>query len=186
MDSDRRRVALRCHSLVNRKLVMKHSAAGTNATQSSVVHAKLELSEAQTKAAKSFIIAAAAVSESLAADDLGGFNRAAPQVAPALDAFRQTLPVEHPWRPLLQKIADSGRLVPAGDLAEARKGFLPFSTTVTGFVRTAREQADALKSLKLYRCPMAPQPGLWLQLQGPLRNPYFGSEMLDCGTEVTP
>jgi hypothetical protein len=174
---------------LSRKPAIKHPAAGTNATnatQLSAVRAKLELTEAQTKAAKSFINAAAAVSESLAADDLGGFNRAAPQVAPALDALRQALPADHPWRQRLQKVADFGRLVPAGDLAEARKGFLPFSAAVTEFVRTGREQADVLRSLKIYRCPMAPQPGLWLQLQGPLRNPYFGQEMIDCGTEVAP
>ncbi len=31
---------------------------------------------------------------------------------------------------------------------------------------------------------MSPQPGIWLQLQVPLRNPYFGAEMLDCGVET--
>jgi hypothetical protein len=86
---------------------------------------------------------------------------------------------------LLQRISGSGKLVSAGELAEARKEFLPFSTAVSEFVRTARHQSDALKSLKLYRCPMAPQPGFWLQLNGPLRNPYFGSEMLTCGSELS-
>jgi len=33
---------------------------------------------------------------------------------------------------------------------------------------------------------MAPQPGFWIQTNSPLRNPYFGSEMLDCGSEVNP
>ena len=77
----------------------------------------------------------------LAADNLAGFNRAAPQIAPVANALLQTLPADHPWRPLLQKIADTGRLVPAGDLAEARKEFLPFSAAVTEFARTARQQA---------------------------------------------
>ncbi|RPJ23347.1 MAG: DUF3347 domain-containing protein, partial [Planctomycetaceae bacterium] len=49
-----------------------------------------------------------------------------------------------------------------------------------------RKEDPAFEGLKVYRCPMAPKPGLWLQTQGPLRNPYFGSEMLKCGTEVKP
>jgi hypothetical protein len=28
--------------------------------------------------------------------------------------------------------------------------------------------------------------GRWVQLQAPLRNPFFGAEMLECGTEVKP
>jgi hypothetical protein len=34
---------------------------------------------------------------------------------------------------------------------------------------------------------MFPRPGkdaLWIQAEGPLRNPFYGSEMLECGTEV--
>ena len=32
--------------------------------------------------------------------------------------------------------------------------------------------------------PGAPKNGFWIQFQGPLRNPYFGADMLECGTEV--
>jgi hypothetical protein len=144
---------------------------------------KLDLSEAQLNAANDFVAAAAAVSESLSADKIADFNGAAPQVGPTLEALRQSLPADHSWQALLQKVADS-KLVPAGDLADARKEFLPFSTATADFVKAARQQNERLNSLKLYRCPMAPKPGLWMQLQGPLRNPYFGREMLDCGTEV--
>jgi hypothetical protein len=28
--------------------------------------------------------------------------------------------------------------------------------------------------------------GRWVQTQLPLRNPFFGSEMLDCGKEIRP
>jgi hypothetical protein len=51
----------------------------------------------------------------------------------------------------------------------------------------ARKQ-EPFKSVKIYKCPMAPKPGqtsFWLQLAGPLRNPFYGSEMIDCGSEVT-
>jgi hypothetical protein len=159
---------------------------GTKGRKPSVTQAKLELSDAQTKAAQAFMTAAATVSESLAADDLAEFNRAVPQIARALNTLLQTLPADHGWRPLLQKLADNGKLVPAGDLAEARKEFIAFSAATTDFVKAARQQNAALGSLKIYRCPMAPQPGFWMQLHGPIRNPYFGSEMLDCGSEINP
>ena len=48
-------------------------------------------------------------------------------------------------------------------------------------------------SLKIFQCPMtnrafpgAPKTGLWIQTEAPIRNPFFGAEMLDCGTEVKP
>ena len=28
--------------------------------------------------------------------------------------------------------------------------------------------------------------GRWIQADGALKNPFFGAEMLDCGTEVKP
>jgi len=147
---------------------------------------KLGLTDHQARAAKSFIAAAAAVGECLAEDNLAAFNRAAANTAPELERLVQSLPPGHPWLPLLQMLPSNGHLAAAGDLAEARKEFLPFSTAVSEFARAARQQSDTFKSLKLYRCPMAPKPGFWLQFEGPLRNPYFGSEMLDCGSEITP
>jgi hypothetical protein len=53
-------------------------------------------------------------------------------------------------------------------------------------VKAVRQKDAASASVKIYRCPMAPKPGFWMQLEGPLRNPYFGQEMIDCGTEVSP
>lgn len=143
------------------------------------------LTAAQAAVAKNFFTTAAAVSESLAADNLPAFNRLVPEVAPALEKLTGALPSDHPWLPRLAGIVRAGKLVPAGDLADARREFLPFSVAVSEFAGVARQQNEAFRSLKLYRCPMAPNPGLWIQTNGPLRNPYFGSEMLDCGNEVT-
>lgn len=48
-------------------------------------------------------------------------------------------------------------------------------------------------ALKVFRCPMtndlwsgAPANAKWIQLTADLRNPYWGKEMRDCGTEVKP
>jgi hypothetical protein len=32
--------------------------------------------------------------------------------------------------------------------------------------------------------PGAPETGFWMQTEAPLRNPFFGAPMIDCGTEV--
>jgi copper/silver efflux system protein len=158
----------------------------THQTNAPVAQPKLDLTTAQTEGALRFVAVAARVSESLAADDLAAFNRAAAETISALESLAQSFPPDHPWLPLIAGIARNGKLVAAGDLAEARREFIPFSTATANFVKVVRAQSDALKSLKLYRCPMAPQPGFWVQTNGPLRNPYFGSEMLGCGSEIAP
>jgi Cu(I)/Ag(I) efflux system membrane fusion protein len=50
---------------------------------------------------------------------------------------------------------------------------------------------DPFKATRVFNCPMvdraipgAAKNGQWIQLQPPLRNPFFGAEMLECGTEV--
>jgi len=48
--------------------------------------------------------------------------------------------------------------------------------------------------VKIFECPMAKSAvpsaetnqGRWVQLVGPIRNPFFGAEMLECGKEVQP
>jgi Cu(I)/Ag(I) efflux system membrane fusion protein len=49
------------------------------------------------------------------------------------------------------------------------------------------------EAVKVYECPMsseafpgAPPTARWIQLGAPLRNPWFGPAMLDCGREVKP
>jgi membrane fusion protein, copper/silver efflux system len=47
--------------------------------------------------------------------------------------------------------------------------------------------------VRVYECPMtaalfpgAPNKARWIQLDAPLRNPWFGAAMLECGSEVKP
>ena len=106
-----------------------------------------------------------------------------------MDALREA----QPWHPLLQRIEATGHLESASDLPAARKEFFPFSQAVVEFAKRLRSQDSEFKAVKIYQCPMAnqavpgaPKVGFWLQTQAPLRNPFFGAEMLDCGTEVKP
>jgi Cu(I)/Ag(I) efflux system membrane fusion protein len=120
----------------------------------------------------------------LAGDEVGRYNQAIPGLAPALDAVGAAFPEGHEWSSRIASVRNSGQLTPAGDLAAAREAFLPFSTQMVDLARVVRAQAPGAARFVIYRCPMAPKPGVWIQSKGPLRNPYYGSEMLECGLEV--
>jgi Cu(I)/Ag(I) efflux system membrane fusion protein len=95
------------------------------------------------------------------------------------------------WRAFTDLVASAGHLAGATDLKMARRIFHPFSEATVAFAKALRQQEAAFKTLKIYRCPMAkdafpgaPRTAEWLQFQPEIRNPYFGAEMLDCGSEV--
>ena len=150
--------------------------------------AKVELSNAQRKAVEEFLAVAHAISARLAADKLDDFNvavRKLPSVMPPLRAAFDG----HPWRGFVQQIENVATLPQATSLVEARKTFYPFTARVVDFAKAARQQNESFASLEIYKCPMAPKAGqtsFWIQPQGPLKNPFYGAEMLDCGNEVSP
>ena len=122
-----------------------------------------------------------AVHDALASDDVAGARTHAPHAASALaawlngaagldasdaDAVRAALPA----------------LADADDLAGARIAFGHVSAPLARLVAAA---APGL-AVERARCGMAqgvPEQGIWLQRPGPLRNPYFGTAMLSCGTQ---
>jgi len=121
------------------------------------------------------VLATADAAAALAADDLPAYAK----LLPALTAAVHTSgPAHDTLMPLAQK------LVPGPDLKTARAGFEPFSTTISDLVRA--QPVDQREGLKIFECPMSPVlgKGRWLQHDATLRNPFFGSAMLDCGTEL--
>jgi Cu(I)/Ag(I) efflux system membrane fusion protein len=68
------------------------------------------------------------------------------------------------------------------DLKTARRSFEPWSTAVADLLKPHR----AHLGLKIFQCPMSPvsHTGRWVQRSEPLKNPFFGSTMADCGEEV--
>ncbi len=145
---------------------------------------RLELDANQKVAISNLVTVADALSQGLAADDLQAFQQTVPKLPPVLENLRTAFPAPHSWASLIQDLANGSRLEPAGDLNEARAAFLTFSTAMTELAKRVRQQSPDTVALKIYRCPMAPKPGLWVQQQGPLKNPFYGSEMLECGVEV--
>jgi hypothetical protein len=147
------------------------------------------LTESQQRAMQQFLTVAHAISASLAADKLDDFNQAAGKLATVVPLLRAAFDTGHPWQSLVQQVETAAPLPQARSLEDARKSFYPFTAGAVEFGKAARKQSDAFAFLKIYKCPMAPKAGqtsFWLQLQGPLRNPFHGAEMPDCGSEVTP
>jgi len=90
---------------------------------------------------------------------------------------------DHPYSGPIQRLV-SLQWRPSQNLAAAREQFLPFSTATVDLAKGLRKEDPAFAGLKIYHCPMAPKPGLWMQSKGPLANPFYGAKMLTCGEEV--
>jgi Cu(I)/Ag(I) efflux system membrane fusion protein len=103
--------------------------------------------------------------DALASDDFARYQKIFPTLAPAAAPFAKLPPLT---------LGDS--------LKAARASFEPWSTAVTDLLKPHR----AHLGLKIFQCPMTPVlgKGRWLQRGQPLKNPFFGSTMPDCGEEV--
>jgi membrane fusion protein, copper/silver efflux system len=112
-------------------------------------------------------LAAAAIdaAEALAADDFVHYQKLFPAMAAASKTF--------PSLPGLEL---------GTDLKSARRSFEPWSTAVADLLKPHRDHLG----LKIFQCPMSPvsHQGRWVQRGQPLKNPFFGSTMADCGEEV--
>jgi Cu(I)/Ag(I) efflux system membrane fusion protein len=129
-----------------------------------------EMTAEQHVAMEKYMTAAAELSDTLARDDLGGFNDAKAKLPPPPEGLPQ-IPA-----------------APAPDLPTARRDFLPFSEAIANYALAVRAH---FPKLRVFRCPMSetlgeglPNNARWIQLSAKLQNPFFGREMLECGVEV--
>jgi Cu(I)/Ag(I) efflux system membrane fusion protein len=149
------------------------------------------LTTPQRKAVKEFLNLADALAASLAADDLNQFNAHTEKTHSTVPALTAAFSADSPWRQFVGRAERVGHLASATDLKAARKNFHPLSEAVAELAKTLRKKDNEFSDLKIFRCPMtkdafpgAPRTAEWIQMQLPIRNPYFGAEMLDCGSEV--
>jgi Cu(I)/Ag(I) efflux system membrane fusion protein len=112
-------------------------------------------------------LAAAAIDSAaaLGVDDYAGYKKLFPELAAAAKSFPSLPPLE---------LGDN--------LAAARRSFEPWSTAVADLLKPYR----AALGLKIFQCPMSPvlRTGRWVQRSQPIKNPFFGSTMADCGEEI--
>ena len=103
--------------------------------------------------------------DALASDDFARYQKLFPRLKETAQAFPELPAVE------------------AGDgLVAARRSFEPWSTLAAALLAPRKAQLG----LKVFHCPMSPVlggKGRWVQRSLPLKNPFFGSAMPDCGEE---
>jgi Cu(I)/Ag(I) efflux system membrane fusion protein len=129
---------------------------------------------------KTLAFASADAAQTLAADDLAGYQAQLPALNQAAQAYVAG------YAPATRGPLASfkGGLAAAADLDAARRAFEPFSTALADLVRA--EHVHHREGLHVFQCPMTPVlgNGRWLSRGAELRNPYFGSAMLECGEEL--
>lgn len=151
------------------------------------------LTESQRQSAGDILKLADTLALRLFSDDLAGFNLCAKDAAVTRAALEKAFVKSGAWEPLVAKIVATADFVAAPDIATARKLFQPLGDALVPLGGKLRAVDSAFASLKMYRCPMtadafpgAPAKAAWMQLSAPIRNPYFGAEMPECGEEVKP
>ncbi|MSQ83502.1 MAG: DUF3347 domain-containing protein [Myxococcales bacterium] len=77
--------------------------------------------------------------------------------------------------------AAAAKVGSSAEIAIARMAFGEFSRTLIGLVAT---DSGVAGGVVCYRCPMAKNYQKWLQLGDDMGNPYWGAEMLKCGSKV--
>ncbi len=153
--------------------------------------ATLDFTEHQQKAIGDLISLEHNLSAALAADSVEQFNAITATAGPIVEHVAAAFAQSEPWKQIIAQIKTASQFKTAVDLKDARKLFQPFAAAVVEIARRVRQQ-PAFAAVRVFRCPMtdqaypgAPKTAMWVQTNAPLRNPFYGSEMIDCGTEVS-
>ena len=188
------RVVTSGNMLIDAQAQLNQSSRSPSARTTNITHATTgTLTAPQKQALIDFLALADAVTKALSGDDLKQFNEQAARLHGALPPLLQAFDTGKDWQPLLATVEATAHFEQAKDLVSARKAFHPFSSAVVELVRQLRTQEKNFGGVRIFQCPMvkqafpgAPKSGQWLQLEATIHNPYFGAEMIDCGTEVKP
>lgn len=122
----------------------------------------------------------------LAADDLASFKTLWPALISSSTQLEQQFKDTHHLDELTAKLRDTASKVTTETLDSTRKSYLPFSAAAAEFLTALRDHGGKVEA-RIFKCPMYPAPGktaYWIQREAQVRNPFYGSEMLDCGSEV--
>jgi hypothetical protein len=132
----------------------------------------------EAAAVQPLLAAYLAVQQKLSSDDASGARSAFAEVQKATNAAVKSLAV--PTRERLSEAAVIGS--GTDDLDAQREAFASLTSVLVELVQQRGNPAD--HELQLAHCPMAfdNEGGSWLQGEGELHNPYFGSKMLTCGS----
>jgi membrane fusion protein, copper/silver efflux system len=162
--------------LLDGQAQLAHSASGDSSTTSQLP----EPHAADIDALKPLVLVTADAAAALSNDDLERYQKQLPALQAALNAYIAAFP-DAAKGPLAQFTEG---LKPGPDLKAARRSYEVFSTAIADLAKAAHLHHSG--AVKIYQCPMSPVlgAGRWLQRAEPMRNPFFGSAMPDCGEEI--
>jgi len=109
------------------------------------------------------------IGTALAADRMDGVAANAGEVATAATALGATA---------FKIDTAAAQLAAAADLGDARAKFGVLSEAIDAYM--TNQHLTGPDGVRVAYCPMVLKP--WLQKDGDLRNPYYGSQMLTCGS----
>lgn len=158
----------------------QHAHTGPNAATTSVAPETAELSRLSAEALKALGVSMSQAGAALASDDLAGYKALQDS---ARGAYHDLADVDPSLASQLTgNLADP--LPARAEIKEARKDYVRFSTAVADALRERKLVRAA--NLRVFECKMAPEVGTgrWLQAESVAKNPFFGSSMLKCGTEL--
>jgi Cu(I)/Ag(I) efflux system membrane fusion protein len=164
---------------------------GTETSQKSPPPALPSLTKEQRDTATNFIAMVESLTSALAGDQLDAFNQRAAALHSAAPELSRAL-TNDGWAALASNVVAVAHVSAADNLKQARQSFYPLSSAAVEMATALRRHAS-FNSVRVFQCPMvsqafpgAPRSGRWIQFQAQVRNPYFGAEMPDCGSEVKP
>ena len=148
------------------------------------------LNEEQKKSIADFIKVADAMAAALAADDLAKFNTAS---EPAMNVTGAMVKLLRPSVENLDDLDKARHFHGFDNIKAARTAFHKFSVAATAALEPLRK-AGQTPDFQVYECPMVdegipdvPKRARWIQTGArSMGNPFFGSEMLECGKEIKP
>jgi Cu(I)/Ag(I) efflux system membrane fusion protein len=151
------------------------------------------LNDAQKVSVEEFIRVADAMAAALAADDLTAFNAASDPAMSLTAAMVRQLRPQVADSMALDTLDATPQFHHCDNLKSARVAFHKFTVAATAALQPLRKAINA-PAFQIYECGMVSQaiPGVpkkarWIQTNGrELQNPFFGSEMADCGEEIQP
>lgn len=84
----------------------------------------------------------------------------------------------------VERVLEGARKLPTTDLAAARSAF---KTLSAGVIENLRAHPEQQAGLMIVHCPMTfdGSGASWVQVTGPVRNPYEGRRMPNCGDKVS-
>lgn len=152
-----------------------------------------DLTIQQRESIQKFIKVADAMAAALSADDLSGFNKASEPAMMTTESLTESLAAIPATKSNLEALSNTRHFHGFEDLKPARASFLKFILAATAVLEPLRT-TKGFPELQIWECPMvdqaipgAPKKGHWIQTNGrPGHNPFFGTQMVDCGKEIKP